>query len=307
NNDALSFLVITLTLYVVIRTLASGNASWSRCLAIGGLIGIALWVKISALVLLPAVVVAGWSLPRSLPIRIRFATVPCLFGIALAAPWWVLRNLPAYGSLLPVDLHWERIPGPFPIRLMTSLSFIDSTFWFGAGRTLEIGGPVALVIVGSFTVYGAARRVGRLWAQHDGLTSYQRKALVVLLVPLAISLLQSVYYGVLWSYGQGRYLFPGVAGLAAIVGVGVTVRGARRKVTSVALLVAIPLMWIVGAGMILAPAYRRVTVIQAVGYLTSLPAYQVGDLDTWVFHRVAPIRAEDGCRSYTSSHFSKNC
>jgi len=306
NNDSLSLLMMVLVLRELGR-LSSRGFNARRLGWLCGLFAIALYVKVSALALLPAFLVAALFLPFPSSWRHRLlAVVPAAVGLFAVLPWLVLRNQREYGSLLALDMHWQVLIGPLWVRIATESFYMAQTFWFGLGRTTEILNPLWMTIPLSAVLLVCARRVSWRWRSYNGA---QRSILAVSLMPLLAGFAQSLEYGVNWGYSQGRYLLPGLTFLSIVFGIGLTgstnVVRIRKRATG--LLVTATASWLIFAGLSVIPGFARVRIDRSVGGLLKQTPYHAGDLDVWVMRRTAPLRAEDACQSATHSPFSRPC
>ena len=305
NNDALSPLLITMVTAELCRPLVTGRVRVRELALVSLLFGAALYTKNSALVLVPALLLWGPVVFREDRRRWPMGLVPAVAGLLCIVPWWLLRNQPAYGSLLAVDLNWGLRGGPLLTRLVATLLYMNQTFWTALGRSVEIALPYWTGGLFTLVLYAAARHLIR---NRRRLTDVQRRVLLLVLVPLPVAFLQAIYYGVTWGFGQGRYLYPAVLGIAVVLAVGFTQRvSVRQRRARLALVSAVVPFWTFFLLGVLLPGYASVSVESTVGSLSGVPPFRTGDLDAWVFHRTAPLRAEDSCRSMTHSPLSPAC
>jgi 4-amino-4-deoxy-L-arabinose transferase-like glycosyltransferase len=268
SNDGLMVLLGSLTLAGVAR-IATGDRRWGVAVATGVVAGLALLTKGFAIPLVPAV-----ALACLLPLLRRSQDEPGEVGterpgttlgraalvaaIAFAVGgWWWVRNVVRHGTPQPGVRLRERVEGvehdvvefagDWSERIVTS--FWGSFGWFEV--RLPLGVSIALTVVVAVTVLAAC---WRSWAR------------LVLLVPVvaATAMVLSSGWGAFKKTGvsyatQGRYLFAGVVGLAALASLG-TAQLLRRSS-----------WWQPAATLALALA------VQAGGLWVSLDRYYAGD------------------------------
>ncbi len=226
SNDGLMVLLGSLTLAGAAR-LATGDRRWGTVVATGLAAGFALLTKGFALPLVPAVALAC-LLPlrrrdRDGPGALRPATVlvqsAVVAALALAiGGWWWIRNVVSHGTPQPGVRLRDRVPGveqdvarfagDWSERLVTS--FWGSFGWFET--RLPMGVSIALTIVAVAVVAAACWR------------SWSRLALAVPAL-VATAMVLSSGWGAFKKTGvsyatQGRYLFAGIVGLAALAALG---------------------------------------------------------------------------------------
>lgn len=231
SNDGLMVLLGSLTLAGAAR-LATGDRRWGTVVATGVAAGLALLTKGFALPLVPAVAIAC-LLPFRRPCQkgaerpaVVLAQSAVVAGIALAiGGWWWVRNLVLHGTPQPgvrlrarvpdVEQDVARFAGDWSERMVTS--FWGNFGWFEA--RLPFGISIALTVVAAVVVVAACWR------------SWSRFALAVPAL-VATAMVLSSGWGAFKKTGvsyatQGRYLFAGIVGLAALASLG-TARLARR-------------------------------------------------------------------------------
>ena len=305
NNDALSLLLMVLVLQHLARLVRDGT-SLSRLLLLSTLLSVAVYVKVSALVLFPAFLVAGVLVPARRTSDRALVLLPAACALGAILPWWVVRNQHAYGSLLALDMNWAVPTGPLYLRIIHETLWTAITFWFALGRRNEIINAPWIVILLSAVLYIVSRRLSTRW---QFMSRSQRGALLLALVPLLLGFAQSLEYAINLGFSQGRYLLPGLTALSLIFGLGFAhaddpQQPPRRALAAGAVTTA---LWLLFLATIVAPGFAAVHVDHSVGGQTSQPAFHTGDLDTWVIHRTAATRAEDACFRTTQSRFSRRC
>ena len=238
NTDALLILLTSLSVLFAIR-IAKGDLTVRTGIALGLSTGLAILTKAHGLLVIPVIVIA--YLIRAF--RDRRVTPEWWRSVALSGGitlvvggWWWIRNVLRSGAIQPVR-HLEPVTEPL---VFDWLAF-DWAGWFGeAARRLQSsfwGGGFALpgtrymmfywvltvlVIVGSAIGWAISR---------DRAASSVSGLFALLLIPavLLTSALLSAERGRVVGV-QGRYFFPGLAGIAPLVvlGIGSVMRRASR-------------------------------------------------------------------------------
>lgn len=225
NDNLLSLLFGVLTVLVV--GVARGRTSTWVALGVGGLAGAALLTKGFAFVapfwIGAAYLVAGWRTGQWRRAGVNLAVA---MGTLLAVGgWWWIRNAVVFGTVQPgVRLLPDAPPSFEPEALWWLRRFgawIVERFWGWFGW-FDVRMPLAAIVAGAVVV-----GVGVLAALV--MRRRLRADIVLLLVPM-VGIALIVAFGAYQSYArtgltpaiQGRYLFPGVVGLAAGAGLGLS-------------------------------------------------------------------------------------
>ncbi|RIQ14495.1 DUF2142 domain-containing protein [Jiangella rhizosphaerae] len=228
TNDALVTVSGAVVTWLVARVL-TGDLRWRTAAGLGVALGIGLLTKVMAAFAVPMVVVA-YVLAAGLrrPWWPRVSRLLVVGTVAFAAGgWWWLRNLLVLGVVQPVGIpeRWEPVPnaglGHFVTTVVTAVtrSFVGDFGW------LELRVPPAVYWSGAAVV--AAVSVAAL-VRRDS----RRPAGVLLLLPAALwcSVVANAwrhYVETGWITAvQGRYLFAGLAALAAVAALGIRPRAA---------------------------------------------------------------------------------
>jgi 4-amino-4-deoxy-L-arabinose transferase-like glycosyltransferase len=229
NNDNLLVLLGGVLALLVARIL-TGDRSWSTALLGGLVLGLALFTKGFALVLVPWLVLAyAVALLPSRQVGVLVSRGGLALVVAFAAGgWWWARNLLVDGVLLPAVGLRDRVPvdpdvgefaGGFLDRLLSGV-------WGSFGwREAEL--PIALA---------AGLSVALVVALVAGVATARRRApLLVLLLPVAVlvPLLGANSWRAYLKTGvpyatQGRYLFAGLVGLLVVAAAGAGALAGRR-------------------------------------------------------------------------------
>lgn len=210
NNDNLLITLGTAVLYVLARPEHSLKSS----LMLGGLLGLALLAKQSAVVLFPAIgllfVLQAWQ--RALPWRAALLHLSLSLGLGslLYAPW-AARNWQVYGTFTPEGLSVVTKLWPsFVDGLLSAAHNLVKTFWSVSGISNDVGYPFPLLGMGFFLLCcaGMAFAVKQHPKPLGALTAAKHGALfVALTVAIVINMVLVLRLGYLYGMGQGRHLF----------------------------------------------------------------------------------------------------
>lgn len=241
NNDDLTVLLMGIILLVVLHLVQEG-VTWGRTITLGVLAGLAALTKGTALVAAP-VVGAGYLValvrddPRERP-RHMLHSVAAGALILLVGAWWYLRNLVLHGRLQPSGVPESLVPAAGPAFEPELLHWAQQalvrpfrSFWGGhALGSLQDALPALLPLV---AVLG-----GLLIAGLAGLARLPRdrrvEAVLMILPLIVVGLLLPVrswqtYLETATIRGlHARYLYLGLAGLAAVVPLGLAAWAGRR-------------------------------------------------------------------------------
>jgi 4-amino-4-deoxy-L-arabinose transferase-like glycosyltransferase len=309
SNDALVTTLSALTTYFIVRLLRRGFTWRDGVLASVALAG-AYLSKINAICLVPCLGLALLMGPGPWMARVRRLSV---MGVALAivAPWSV-RNVVLYGdpfaaqAMLTVVADLARpksLTSPyfwtiFPSWL--SRSFIGVFGWFNLRLPPWV--YVGYWLLGLAGLGGAAL----VWVRHE----VDRRILLVLALAAMLALVVVIQINRLQDQPQGRYLFPGLPALAALIAVGLeTLPDLRRRRIATALVIVGGLALANGAILIghLMPAYYppvtaglSTRLVEVTGdqppltFAINLPAHDFGFLQFEVSGHAALAIAEGG-------------
>jgi small subunit ribosomal protein S36 len=228
NNDNLMNLLAAWSIVSLLWILRRGLTLRSAVVA-GLLVGLGAMTKAFGLLLVPLLVLVflvALIRSRDRGRALRFAA----FGGVVAAVlggWFWLSNVISHGSMSPTTF-FDRAPTRPDGSVVDHRAWLDlavrsipERFWLSAGR-YSVTFPDA--VWKGLTVAGIALVVGGLVRLIRG--GRWIEALVAL-APFVLTLLyvlqhaHSIYVRTTWtSFLQGRYLFVGIAGLAAVAGAG---------------------------------------------------------------------------------------
>ena len=227
DNDALSNMLLTLTVVLLLRWLQRG-VGWKGAIAIGFVIGLGALTKVSTLVALPLAVLTAFLRWRRAdaghdPLPPLGALVVSGVVTLLVWGWWVIRNMLTYGVRDPLALTINRIvvaqPLTGPITLTTAKNFATVTFhsfwaqfgWMGI-PVPAVYPPLELLTLLAFV--GTLVALVRFVEAHPGEWALSaRGGELLLLVGWPLLVLASVVqYNLTFIQEQGRYLFPAIGG-----------------------------------------------------------------------------------------------
>lgn len=238
NDNGLPVLagVAVVGLVAIIR----GESRAAPTLLTGVVIGVAMLVKASALVLLPSAVIAVlWARHRGSKRSIPWLGVRLLAPAIAIGGWWYIRNLLLYDALTPTIDRDRFRPEVAPAGFAADFwkwfrNFIDvstESFWSRIGL-LEVELP-AWMIVACVLIAGAAI-VSAVVIAPRGRDQIDRSMLVFLIFPflatwalLALSSYRLYEQSGLSPFLHGRYLYISFAAFSVVVSVGVF-RSLRR-------------------------------------------------------------------------------
>lgn len=231
NNDALGE-VIAVGLLVAASVALLGGVTYRRALLIGVLIGLALLTKVTiypvAGVCAVAILWRIWRRGAGEP-KWGLTLMVAVSSIALSG-WWFVRNMIVYGLADPFGLARHDLvvvgqPRTGPITGEAVNYFVTTmfnSFWgqFGwMGVPMERRVYLVLLVGMILAAIGMAIAIGRL-ALAGRLRIAGNEAWILATVVIGVTLAEVVYYNLTYIQAQGRYLFPALTGLAALMAVG---------------------------------------------------------------------------------------
>jgi 4-amino-4-deoxy-L-arabinose transferase-like glycosyltransferase len=219
NNDAAAACLCTLVLWRCVR-LAGGRIGRAYAMYLGGLLGLALLSKISALALLPLVALAlalAWWRDRDW--RALLFRGAMVFGTAfLASGWWYIRNWVLYGDPLGWGI-WLQDLGMQHLsfaELLRQFGHVFTSFWAPADGLFPqpvfwgLGALLAVSVPGLVLLAAHRRRREGLCAEGVILAG----AWFVLLFASLIRYMNTT------PSAEGRLLFPGIASFCLFLTLG---------------------------------------------------------------------------------------
>jgi uncharacterized membrane protein len=227
NDDLL--ILATSALLVALARVVTGDLSRRTAVFVGLFTALALFTKGFALVL-PVVVLAAYALHRRA--GVRPLTWALGVGGVLGAPWYVI-NVIRFGKIQPEGLGpvadaafrgkaTPNVDHPLTGYVQHTSDLLVRRFW-GAIGTPDLPG-LPLWLAWSLTIAITVLIIVAMLARRGG-----RGPLSVMLMPIPLMLVIVVAGSLHWwrfNGGlpgvQGRYLYPGLLGLLAVVAIGLT-------------------------------------------------------------------------------------
>ena len=249
SNDPLLFLCCTWTLALLMRMMRFG-VNFKMAALIGGIIGLGICTKTSAIGLFPIALVAALILVKVRPEDkqriLPTGLIIFIISVLIALPVWI-RNQSLYGDPLAMKaftaafvgspaaqtyidglglfgyLHW--------VSWWTSRSFVGvfgymDIFLFQDQLRSEKSGSIYLAIIFLLliAVVVGVVRLGSKQAtpQEDEEVVYSKPLLILCATAFVVYLVLFLQFNLTYFQGQARYLYPAFAASAALMGVGVT-------------------------------------------------------------------------------------
>ncbi len=238
NNDNLVIFLGVLLLWLAIRAIRNGF-DWPTTLLIGLIWGLALLSKLSAVLLVVpwgvALLWVSWQRQDWSLLITRAATI--CGGALLLSGWWFVRNIYLYGELTGLeqmlDIWGERPSNEFlDTDVNGALNYIWTSFLgrFGYGQIVLPSfiywtyGALVLVGIGGLLTKAVHLARRRSWPERSGLW-------LVLVATLIIFILGLFYFSIRNPTGaNGRYTYPALPALAALLTAGLIAYKPSRKV-----------------------------------------------------------------------------
>ncbi len=185
------------------------------------------------------------------PARARISspgtTLATIYGVGLAigAFWW-LRNVAVYSGhdVLGLARHAEVVAGQPRVEVWTVSQIRDATtamfqsFWVQLGWMAVPAEPGVYHVLAAISGAAAAGAGVAVWRALRAPGS-QRNALLLCLALLALVTVQTTAYNLQFLQPQGRYLFPALVPIAALVALGLReIAGPRWYGAALAALIA---------------------------------------------------------------------
>lgn len=237
NNDNLVIALSTLALVLIAQILNEQRGArreaetqdkrWIiRRTALAVVIGLACLTKVSGLALLApaAIALSITHLGRRERGRWIGSGLLLVAGVVVVAGWWYARNWTLYGEWLGIETMAQiaglRSQTPSLIELAAEFEGFKIAYWalFGAVNILTF--PLAYVFFDGLTLLaavGLALRLRQLW--RAGPRSELWPWLICLLYVLTL-FLGVVRWTAMTPASQGRLLFPGIAAISTLIGLG---------------------------------------------------------------------------------------
>ena len=231
TNDNLLNALFGLSLVCMLR-FARDGAGWLRWALLGGLVGLGLLTKQSALLLLPLGMLAATWRPKKTPLCSLFI-VNCSFLIAALAVggWWYVRNAILYDDPLGLESHFvsQTSLAHFGLREtgMTLRSYWAAFGWAPLLAEPPVYAVAALAALAALAgIVMAIRPGGSLWRA----PAATRRGLALLVLALVLNVASFVRWAVDTGSPVGRLLFPTIPVVGVLVAWGLS-RWNRWRVT----------------------------------------------------------------------------
>lgn len=244
TNDTLAILLSALGLTSLVSVALASPQNQRRAWAwAGGIISIALAVKMTTWFLLPVAGLLALSLPLTKTRRwpLLLADTAIFGGLALIAP---LLSWLIWPDLLERLFHSPQAGGFRPDFATLShftttiLPLTHSSFWGRFGWMNVLMEPYAVSILDGIGVIGLVSAAFFLWKDWRGLLIGQRLGVILLLTGFAFVTLLFVVFNLTTVQPQGRYFFPALATIGIFVALGWVRLAGRWRRWAVVLLLA---------------------------------------------------------------------
>ncbi len=220
TNDSLTNALFGLSLVGAVRWMQAG-ADWDKWALLGGLVGLGLLTKQSALLLLPIGLLAVAWQRRSGPLRARklLADGGAFLVAALGVGgWWYARNGLLYGDPLGLEPH---LASQVPLARfgLDAVLMTLRSYWASFGWDLILVEPLVYAFVGLVALAAlagivlAARPGGPLWSA----ATMTRRGLVLLGLIFLLNTASFVRWAIATGAPYGRLLFPSIAAVGVLV------------------------------------------------------------------------------------------
>ena len=245
NNDAAAICLCTFALWLAVRLgreTRFPRRNLVSTFALGLVLGLALLSKVSALALLPLVVLAlslVWWRDRDGRALLMQGVI--VFGLAaLVAAWWYVRNWLLYGDPLAWRV-WLIDIGVHPIglaELLRQFGHVATSFWSPYDGLFP---PPVFWALGLLVVLAIAGWV-RLIVRRDARAKVNKEGLLLAGTWFVLLFVSLVRYMTTTPSAEGRLLFPGIAAFSLLLVLGLEALVSRRWVGAT--------MAVVGAGLL---------------------------------------------------------
>jgi hypothetical protein len=202
GNESLCWLTAGLWMLISVRG-ATRSLSANDVVRVALVLALALWVKLSIVILLPLIL---WGpLRRRSVIEIAYVVAALLITVLLTAQLWV-RNLREFGELLPLAAGFGApsfaLPG-LQTAIFAVRSFVNPWWEFWGARDALVLAP--------FLVWMAWLMIRNF-----------RRLPVIMSAGLVLATLAFIYLNIQFRQAEGRYLLIAWPSVAALVGVPTT-------------------------------------------------------------------------------------
>ena len=236
NNDNMVILWGAIILWLAVKAL-SDNFSWRTTVLIGLVWGLALLSKLTGLILAApwgiALAWAAWQKRSASLFTSRLVSIGGLAAVLSGA--WFVHNLRTYGEPFALEtmlsIWGSRTADQFTLaHFQGDILYAWTNFWgrFGYGQAPLPNGFYLFFLLLCVLAFSGGVRKWRMSWRHEA-ESFKPVWLVSLGTTLAFTA-AFVYYLVRSSTGaNGRYIFPALAALAALMTAGISVWFKQRQ------------------------------------------------------------------------------
>ena len=257
NNDNLTILLCSLTLFILVRLVHSARLSgqmpndqmgfgiwdlgFGHCSLLGLVIGLGALSKASALGLIPLIALglalSAWQRrAESVPRRLAwfFGSFAIVLAVSFAvAGWWYLRNWLLYrdpsGLNTFVAIVGPRLHQPTLRQLLGEWEGFVKTFWGLFGGVNVAMEPAAYGVLNALAIFGALGLILLLARWLSKIAASSKKALSLIPYPLSLTILLTwptilflalIRWTTITKASQGRLMFPAISGIAVLLALG---------------------------------------------------------------------------------------
>lgn len=236
NNDNLVTALNSGVILLMVLMLRDGFDT-RRSLLIAVLIALATLSKLSGLVLVPVVALAGlWVAYSRRDLRGLVILGTAMAGVwALLAGWWYLRNLMLYGELFGtgtmVEIFGARAEAFTAASLLAEFEGFRMSYWGLFGSVNIWIHPVYYRVMDLLTLLALTGFLAMLWRLWRARDRFRLAAVTLLSLALAIASASLISWTAQTYASQGRLLFPVTAASSTLfaLGVGWWVEAAARR------------------------------------------------------------------------------
>ncbi len=227
NNDNLVTMLNSLVILLMLLMLRDGF-DWRRSLLISVLIALATLTKLSGLVLVPVVALAGlWLGYRRRDLRGLFTLGFMMAGIwVLLAGWWYLRNIQLYGELFGTETM-VAVVGPRlePFTVQTLINEFEGfrlAFWGLFGSVNIWVHDVFYRAMDAVSLLATIGFAGYLWGLWRNRSQEEVRLVSVMLMVLmlVVASMSLISWTAQTLASQGRLLFPVIAAISILSALG---------------------------------------------------------------------------------------
>lgn len=231
TNDNSAILMGALLLYSVILLQKNIHAANGRHFFLLGLLqGVSVLAKISLLSLAPIILWLLFKLRTSWKKRLINLALFC-FGFALIAGWWFYRNYQLYGDIIarpwnvnPAGQSWEYDPKSLLSPYFMSSFFLENvsqSFVGKFGHMSILPAPIYYQFYLSIYILSSiGLGLCLIKPIRSNFEMLEPGLLPPLIIAIALSILQLIYFNTITSQPQGRYLFHGLTAIVILFTIG---------------------------------------------------------------------------------------